>query len=956
MRDIRRIVTLPPASARAFRNLGLRASAEWEGVSDPPGRSLGSGGGTACALYEAFRRSSTRSFSDWLEEGRTLLIHSGGKSRRLPAYATTGKALMPVPVFRWSIGQRLDQTLLDLLQPFYEQVLRLAGPSARVLVATGDVLFLPQRALGPLPDADVVCLGIWSTPEEAQHHGAIFTDRKDPTRIVRFLQKPSPAEIRSLSASHGFMLDSGIWLLSRRAVEVLGRRSGLEWESGDPSPAAYELYAGFGLALGSEPHSPDPEIGGLSCAAAPLAARFFHWGTSLQMIEAASELHNLVVDQQEGRLGATAVRHPDQHIQNARFDPIGRLKGHERLWIENSCVPRGWTLRGDHVLTGLLENDWNLELPSGACLDFVPVEGGICIRFYGFEDAMSGPVERALLMGRPAAEWSSLRHIDWAAAGIDPSTDVHGARLYPVVRPGDLEPSFLRWLFSAGEPDGDRHLRTWRESVRLSAEDLTVLADVDAILRQRGSYLRDSIERMYENRARNVFYQLDLLQTAQSVASAGLPWPERMPESSESDVMRAIHDRMFRAAVCRARGTEGEAYEREAFAALRSQIIEEAALAPVEPQCGVQGDQIVWARSPVRLDLAGGWTDTPPYCLEFGGTVLNVAVDLNGQPPIQVFAKLCREPRVVLRSIDLGIEQQVRTYEELEEYANPRSGFTLAKAALALAGFLPAFSSERHRSLAAQLEAFGGGIELSLLAAVPQGSGLGTSSVLAATVLGALSQIGCLGWDKHDLVRRTLALEQMLTTGGGWQDQAGGVFHGIKVIETRPGLVQTPTFRWLPTEFFEAGSERLALLYYTGITRLAKNILQDIVRGMFLNSQTHLDIIREIGANVEPLRDAIQRQDWEGVCSAVRTSWELNQRLDPGTNPPEVQAILDRIGDDWHAGKLLGAGGGGYLLIFPRDPEAKERIRRSLTENPPNPRARFVDFSISKTGLEVTQS
>ena len=60
-------------------------------------------------------------------------------------------------------------------------------------------------------------------------------------------------------------------------------------------------------------------------------------------------------------------------------------------------------------------------------------------------------------------------------------------------------------------------------------------------------------------------------------------------------------------------------------------------------KCAVKLDQIVWARSPVRLDLAGGWTDTPPYTNRYGGAVVNVAVDLNGQSPIQVFVR--RTPR-----------------------------------------------------------------------------------------------------------------------------------------------------------------------------------------------------------------------------------------------------------------------------------------------------------------------
>lgn len=74
----------------------------------------------------------------------------------------------------------------------------------------------------------------------------------------------------------------------------------------------------------------------------------------------------------------------------------------------------------------------------------------------------------------------------------------------------------------------------------------------------------------------------------------------------------------------------------------------------------------------------------------------------------------------------------------------------------------------------------------------------------------------------------------MLTTGGGWQDQAGAIFRGVKLIETEPGLEQRPTLRWLPEHLFDAEhANRTMLLYYTGITRLAKNILYEIVRGIF---------------------------------------------------------------------------------------------------------------------------
>ena len=255
------------------------------------------------------------------------------------------------------------------------------------------------------------------------------------------------------------------------------------------------------------------------------------------------------------------------------------------------------------------------------------------------------------------------------------------------------------------------------------------------------------------------------------------------------------------------------------------------------------------------------------------------------------------------------------------------------------------------------MKAFGAGIEISLLAAIPKGSGLGTSSILASTVLGALSEFCSLGWDKHEICFRTLVLEQLLTTGGGWQDQYGGVFNGTKLLESEAGLIQKPVIRWAPDHLFtQQENASSILLYYTGITRMAKNILAEIVRGMFLNSSSHLAIIHEIKQHALTTYDAVQQGNWQQLTSAINQSWILNQRLDSGTNPPETRALLKPIEDYLSGLKLLGAGGGGYLLLFAKDIEAAGRIRHQLTTAPPNPRARFVDWSISKTGFQVTRS
>ena len=123
-------------------------------------------------------------------------------------------------------------------------------------------------------------------------------------------------------------------------------------------------------------------------------------------------------------------------------------------------------------------------------------------------------------------------------------------------------------------------------------------------------------------------------------------------------------------------------------------------------------------------------------------------------------------PRVATTSIDLGAMEVVTTYGEVRDFMQVGSPFSIPKAALVLAGFQPGFSTESYVSLEEQLKAFGSGMEITLLSAIPAGSGLGTSSILASTVLGAISDFCGLNWDKNEICNRTLILEQLLTTGG----------------------------------------------------------------------------------------------------------------------------------------------------------------------------------------------
>ena len=946
-----------------FEALEGRRRPNWFATSDPTGQPLGSGGGTANLLAEAWRTTAPgEPFAGWLRQSRKLILHAGGLSRRLPAYAPVGKLLMPIPVFRWSRGQRLDQSLLDLQLADYQRVLAHAGPSTAALITSGDVLLRFARELPPFPEVDVLGLGMRVAAEKAKDFGVFFSPRGQPTELAFFLQKPAATKIRALAENHICLVDTGMWLLSERAVRVLMERCGWEGSGFNGGTARrYELYAEFGLALGKSPTVWDAAVSALTCAVVPLPeAQFYHFGANGQMIESVAALQNLELD--ESKVGRTGARQqPDQVTQNSRFDAALRRDGNHTLWVENSVVPSGWQLASQHVLTGVPENDWTLRLSPGVCLDFVPIgQDQLCVRAYGFNDPFGGPLgdPATRWLGRVACDWFAARGIQPEECGIDTQADIHSCPLFPVLPAGELEPAFIEWLFAATPRPDAGFARRWCESKRLSGQQIPDEVNLRRLYEQRARLRQACVLPMLKNFRWSVFFRLDLEATARAFTTSNDAVSELCFEEQD-DPMQLVHDQMFRSAVLRHRREPGwEQFEDGAFARLREMIVHEARLSPACPRRSVMEDQIVWARSPIRFDLAGGWTDTPPYCIEHGGKVLNLAADLNGQPPIQVFAKLSERPELVMRSIDLGVEERVRTYAELDTFARPDSPFALAKAAFALAGFLPRFHSQGgFASLEEQLREFGAGIEVSLLAAVPKGSGLGTSSILAATVLAALGDLCGLDWDRNTLFTRTLSLEQMLTTGGGWQDQAGAIFRGIKLIETVPGLAQKPVIGWLPQHLFDHDyANRSILLYYTGITRLAKNILGEIVRGIFLNSPSRLGIVADIGANVDFARAAIQKCDYEALLAAIRNSWSLNQRLDAGTNPPGVRQILDRVQDYLGAAKLLGAGGGGYLLLFGKDETAAARIKQLLTSDPPNARARFVDFSLSQAGLQLTRS
>ena len=968
---MRKLLSLPPNLVDCFHDVTGYSRREWFCSNDPVGRKLGSGGGTAWLLqrcYDADRAAHTTgetplSFDEWLQTERRIVLHAGGQSRRLPAYAPSGKILTPIPVFRWERGQRLSQDLLSLQVPLYERIMSSAPSGMHTMIVSGDVYIRSVKPLQTIPEADIVCYGLWLGAEIAKDHGVFVSKRAMPAVLEKMLQKPSVQTLGALLKDHFYLTDIGIWLLSDRAVRLLMKRSEHNGET-----VNYDLYSQFGCSLGTEPGIIDDEVNGLSVAVLPLpGGEFYHYGTTHEIISSTLAIQNLVNDQRE-IMHHSLKPHPAMFVQNA----IVKIKitgANRNLWIENSYVGCNWTIARENVITGVPQNDWAVALKAGDCIDIVPVgDDEYAVRPYGYNDKFRGKLndERTMFLGETFGMWASQRGIDIDA--VDGNDDLQTARIFPVTDNVRDAGDVLRFMLH--EPAFARGKEIWMEARKVSADDISNEADLVRLSRQRAEMRASNWAALARNYEHSVFYQVDLSHAAREFALYDIPEPA--PVATEAPLLTRIHDSMFRYQLgkererLRGKGgadallgarTENKNHEEEAFRLLREGLTEGVLAERQQPVSTVYADQIVWGRSPVRIDIAGGWTDTPPYCLMEGGSVVNIAIELNGQPPLQTYIKPCKEPKIILRSIDLGAAETITSYQQLADFRHVGSPFSIPKAALALAGFLPNFSLNRYSSLEEQLRSFGSGIELTLLSAIPAGSGLGTSSVLAATVLGALNDFCGLNWGKNEIGCRTLVLEQLLTTGGGWQDQFGGILQGVKLLRTERGFNQEPIVRWLPSDLFTQPEYAAChVLYYTGITRTAKTILSEIVRRMFLNHNGELSLLREMKRHARQMSEAVQRADFNGMGRLMRKTWEQNQAIDSGTNPAEVRRITSLIDDLSLGYKLAGAGGGGYLYIIAKDPDAAGRIKRVLGANRPNANARVVDMTLSREGLQVSRS
>lgn len=341
---------------------------------------------------------------------------------------------------------------------------------------------------------------------------------------------------------------------------------------------------------------------------------------------------------------------------------------------------------------------------------------------------------------------------------------------------------------------------------------------------------------------------------------------------------------------------------------------------------------------PLRIDLAGGWSDTPPICNEMGGCVLNMAISLEGKNPVQAEVRKLDEHVVKVESVDLGKSGVLSSDAEIADHHDPSDWMALVKSALFVVGF----------RLAARKD----GLSVRISAAVPKGSGLGTSSILGAALVRAL----CKALGKDDswpaVSELVLQLEQEMRTGGGWQDQMGALVPGVKLVSSAPGKVQNIKVKRLGKAAeiaFAAFLEEHALLYFTGRKRMARNVLNGVVN-FFKDNPDDIahEIVKTLKADAKSAFDALGHCDYDRFCAMLNGYWLNKKALDPGSTNQLVESTIARIAPWTQAVALCGAGGGGFMFIVARDAKARAKIRASLEKRPISKAARFYAFSVER--------
>jgi D-glycero-alpha-D-manno-heptose-7-phosphate kinase len=338
----------------------------------------------------------------------------------------------------------------------------------------------------------------------------------------------------------------------------------------------------------------------------------------------------------------------------------------------------------------------------------------------------------------------------------------------------------------------------------------------------------------------------------------------------------------------------------------------------------VNRETIIRARSPLRISFVGGGTDIPAYFETNGGAVLSSTI--NRYSHVNLYPREDSEVRI--RSLDLGSTVNYR----IEEEPIYDGALDLAKAAIRRMG------SER-------------GFELDVSTEAPPGSGLGGSSAVTAAVLEAIRELTGVIVDDYEMAELNYKVERLdLGIAGGKQDQYATVFGGFNVIEFFKDRVLVTPLRLRREVLNEL--ECHLMLCYTGQIRTSLGLVEKQVRAYTEGKPESVAALRRLHEMVFEMMEVLLKGQVRRFGELLEESLVTKKRMNPHITTPAIDEMLalakkhGAIG-----GKLLGAGGGGYLLLFVeghRRHEVKSALEKAGGQ--------FASFSFDEFGVQSWRS
>ncbi|MFC1585453.1 L-fucokinase [Fibrobacterota bacterium] len=970
--DICIITASSPDKARAFGELIQRRKdyglypreVDFRIYADPKKGRVGSGGGTVIALHQLLKDYGVRDSLDFFRNHRVLLIHAGGESRNLPCYAPEGKIFAPIPLESSSL---IPPVVLDAQLTFF---FKYPWKRGEVVISSGEVIvdFPPEF----IPETRAGIFGFTKTvpPETGAKHGVFLFDAGQQ-KVVDFFQKAGPEKIREnalLEGTEQCALDMGVLAFSPEAAQGFidfanSKSSGhpvlnylsrgkcqfdiyLEVLTAAIAGISYEEYkermvsrsslrTGFLKQLFNIFHKQ------VLSGALTSSATFINLGRLPDFPQACREIIQREIRPfyaPEG--GEIKVKSGPALLEYNSSDAGVYGFTNKPVLLENLARCHADAVMGNNLLLGVKNCHFTMELPDGVCIDERDIKGQSVTMVYALHDTfipVSDPSEIKYCKV-PLPQWLEARGLVLGDVFEGRTYDLQKARLFCP----DASEKFLAGYWDI--PNDPNWKKYFKKARRLSMHEINSREEVMAREAQRMEARKASLMALFKRRGG--WRYVSLRDFKETFSGQELIADLEQFYSRTDDPLLKIYRRTLLKSLS---GKEGPA---EQIILPKISYSEGEDVTPVKR--AVKPDQIVWARSPVRLDLAGGWSDILPYTLKYGGKAVNLSVNLNGQPPLQVFCGSSEDKHVRIQVINTGVVETITHFNQLEDFQDPSVLPSLPKAALCLLGLT---RKKQGKPLDKVLKNFGHGIEISLLNAVPRGSGLGSSAILGGVVLGALHRFFGHEVSSEQLIYQVLQMEQMITTRGGWQDLIGGTVGGLKFIENKPGLKPEPLIRQLDSYLFQFGKSRACMtLFYTGIQREAKNIVEEVADEVNRMSPASLFTLKHIKQLALDTREAVELRDYEALSQCVNQSWEANKLMHSGATSKQVEALLEETRSCYTSVKLLGAGGGGFALFFSRDPGQAEKLKALLRRKFENDKARIVDFQLNQQGLKVSVS